>query len=96
MRLDEIVSANLLVIKLKETRIHFEEEYKFITETYNVLSRSKSCSRLRTLLSNIEDFEHDILPFIQYDFDPDTDIEKMQSDARSMLSHLKQIYNQIP
>jgi hypothetical protein len=77
-------------------RIEFLNEFNDIREYHILLLKSKSIVRHRRLLSNIENLKSDMKPFLEYDFDPDIDIDQSKLEARNIMVELDKIKSQIP
>lgn len=75
--------------------IDFEDEFALIEESHNLFLRMKSLHRHRRLLGNIENLQNDMKPFLDYDFDPDPDINKLKARTNYIIQ-LDIIENQIP
>jgi hypothetical protein len=96
MRLDEIISENLLIIKLRKMKIKFDIDFSLIEDAHTVLSTSRSAARHRLLLGDIEILENTIKSFLDYDFDPDIDIDQLKIEANNIITELDKIKKQIP
>lgn len=96
MRTDEIISSNLVMITLSRMQISFEEDYKLIRDAHRLFLRLKSPHRHRPLHNNIDLLEHKINKFLEYDFDPDPDIDDLKGKVRNILIQLDNIRKEIP
>ena len=97
MRLDEILSSNQIIINLKKMRINFLDDFNFIKETHLFFVNGRvGISRHQGLLGNIEILENNIKPFLDYDFDPDPDIDQLKLEANNIIVELNKIKKQIP
>jgi hypothetical protein len=97
VRLDEILDSNKIIIKLKNMKIKFIDDFEFIKDTHEFLLKNKmGPGRHRLLSGNIDTLERELVPFLDYDFDPDIDIDQLKLTARNILTRLDEIKKQIP
>lgn len=97
MRIDEILSSNQVVINLKKMKIKFIDEFNFINDSHLFFINNRiGLARHRRLLGNINTLETIIKSFIEYDFDPDPDIDQLKLEANNILQNLENIKKQIP
>lgn len=97
MRLDEIINSNQIIINLKNMRVEFTDEFNFINSTHLFLINNKmGTNRHHRLSGNIENLQSDMIPFLDYDFDPDTDIDQLKLTARNIFARLEEIKKQFP
>jgi hypothetical protein len=97
MRLDEIISSNQIIINLRKMRIEFSDEFSFISATHIFFAQSSiGKSRHRILHGNISSLRADIVTFLDYDFDPDPDIDQLKIEANNILNELVRIEREIP
>lgn len=97
MRIDEILSSNQIIINLTKMKIEFRKEFEFIRESHLFFIQNHiGIARHRRLLSNIENLQLGMEPFLSYDFDADLDIDQLKSEARSIILELDKIKKQIP
>jgi hypothetical protein len=96
MRIYEIISENLIIIELKGLDYSFMKEYNDIVDIHVMFLHLKSAYRHRKFLGNIHSLKNKIQPFLDYDFDPDPDIDRLKNEARDILRKLDIIETEIP
>lgn len=97
MRLDEILSSNQIIINLRNMRIKFVDDFNFIKSSHEFFLKTRAgANRHRPLLGNIDILKAAIIPFINYDFDPDSDIDQLKIEANGILNELARIEQEIP
>jgi hypothetical protein len=96
MRLDEILSSNQIIISLRNMRIKFVDDFNFIKSSHEFfLKANVGPTRHRILLGNIDILKTEITPFLNYDFDPDPDIDQLKIEARNILRELARLETEI-
>lgn len=78
-------------------RIKFIDDFKFIKDSHEFfLKKRVGPNRHRPLLGNINLLETEMKPFLNYDFDPDSDIDQLKLEANNIIVELNKIKKQIP
>ena len=78
-------------------RIKFVDDFNFIKSSHEFFLKARvGASRHRPLLGNIDILKTAIISFINYDFDPDPDIDQLRAAANAILSELARIEKEIP
>jgi len=97
MRLREIKSTNLLIIKMNGVDLQFDNEYELIVDAHSFMKNAMiGPNSHRILLNNISDFEIRIEKFFGIHFFPDCDINNIKIKLRRYRKHLDVIRNEIP
>lgn len=96
MRINEIISENLLIIKLRKMKVKFDVDFNLIVEAHSLLTKSRSPARHRILLGDIGLLKNDMHTFLNYDFDPDPEIDQLKLEANNILNELGRIEQEIP
>jgi hypothetical protein len=88
MRLDEIISENMLIIALHKVPISYEIEFNVIIKDLDIFLRLKGARLQRFIGSNILDFKSLLQKFLSIQFydESDPDIIAIKDRCREMIS----------